>query len=71
MKQIISENRIQALKEKVSFYGFDLVELSDRFPYNQRTTRTFGLIDRRLDCLVCAYGFEVLTRKIQNKELIF
>jgi hypothetical protein len=68
MKGIISEKRMQDLREKASFYGFELVELSDKSPYNLRATRTFGLIDRRNGSLFCAYGFEILYRKIDDEK---
>ncbi|MEY3870072.1 MAG: hypothetical protein RLZZ338_3963 [Cyanobacteriota bacterium] len=69
MKNIISEKKVETLREKASFYGFDLIELSERSPYNLRKTRTFGLIDRRNSTLFCAYGFEILNQKIENKKL--
>lgn len=48
--------RQEELRELASFYGYDFVDISDRYPYNQRKGKTYGLYCRRYLHLEVAYA---------------
>jgi hypothetical protein len=56
MKYRYSEKTIQKLAEKASFFGYQLIDLSERYDYCDRKYATYGLIDHRNNRLACAYS---------------
>ncbi|MEG4121690.1 hypothetical protein QUA43_29990 [Microcoleus sp. N9_B4] len=56
MKLKYSQKRVDAVAEKASFLGYQLVDLSERYYYRERKYKTYGLVDRRNGILACAYN---------------
>lgn len=56
MKSNYSQKRIDEVSEKASFLGYQLIDLSERYDYRDRKCKTYGLVDRRKEILVCAYS---------------
>ena len=50
------------LQRLANFYGFDLEDISDRPPYNNRKSETIGLSDRRTGKIVCVYALKNLSK---------
>ena len=42
--------------ELANYYGFDIIDVSNLFPYNQRKGKTYALKDRRSKEFACTYS---------------
>lgn len=51
------KSKLPEMTELANYYGYDLIDISDRYPYTERRGKTYGLYDRRQPkILACAYS---------------
>lgn len=58
------------LEELIAFadrYGYDLVDVSQRYPYNQRKRPALALVDRRDKTYACVYSTKEQIKKFLDK----
>lgn len=47
---------ISVLTEKFQFYGYDIIDMKNVYPYNERKTAAYGVKDRRNGNIIAIYS---------------
>lgn len=55
------------IKKLAAYYGFDFLDISDRYPYSNRKGKTYGLYCRRDQHLEAAYTTTTQIKKYLEK----
>lgn len=51
----MKKSRLSNLKEIASYYGFDVNDVSNQYPYSERSGITYGIFDRRTNQMTASY----------------